>query len=92
MQSGSFFVDIVGDAVFEAEEWVVVSLSRPSKLTLPEPFMSDKIESPPDSIVNAPDDDRILFHLPTTTIVIRSGSLLLKGNVAICKNVVFSCS
>ena len=71
--SASLYIDILGDAVFEAEEHVVVALSRPSKLVLPEPFISNKTESPPDSIVKPPDDGRILFDLLSTTIIIQSG-------------------
>ena len=74
--SPNFSINILVDVVFEAGKQIVVILSRPNKFTLPEPFTSDKIGSPPGSVVKPPDDNRVLFDLPSTTIFIGSGNSL----------------
>ena len=74
--SSSFEVVILGDAIFEAQEQIVVSLTVSQFTDLPTPFMSRTNESAPGSIIRLPDVDRIKFEFPSTTIIIQEGKLL----------------
>ena len=68
----AFFIDILGDAVFEREEHIVVSLNHGHAALL-----SNKHESPPKRIIKPPDIHRIILDLNSTKIIIRGGKLQL---------------
>ena len=73
-----FEVIIDPDDLFEPQEEIVVSLRRPNTLHPPEPFNGTKTESAENSVVRTPDDDRIIFDLQSTKIIIRGGNLITK--------------
>ena len=64
---------MLGDMMLQLEEQVVVSLGHAKVVTLPNPFMSNSTESPPNSTVKPPDVGRIIFDLPSTKILIQTG-------------------
>ena len=68
-----FFIRLFGDDIFETDEQLVITLVRPLKFQLPAPFTSDEIPSPTGSVVKPPEDERIIFDLRSTKLIIRSG-------------------
>ena len=74
----AFFIVILGDAVFEPEEHIMVSLNY-DQAVMPKPFVSHKHESPPNSTVKPPNNERIILDHPSTRIIIQDGKLQLKA-------------
>ena len=63
---------IARDAIFEPEEQIVIALT----IVEFDEFRTGPTPNAPGSVVRLPDVDRIKLEFPTTTIIIREGTLL----------------